>query len=259
MLKSEDVPQPLEMHLAELRSRLIRSLLYVAACTLLAFSVHSELFKLVIEPATGLLRDNAGQIITTKPSEAFFAQMNVALIAGLILASPGIAFEFLAFLWPALPEKIRQFVLVLLPAIVGLFCAGVAFSYFVLVPIILKFFIGFATASNMTSLYTIGEYISFLTRMCLMTGAAFEVPIVVTLLSLVGVITGAGLRRQRPFAIVLILIAAAVLTPTGDPITMSLVAVPVYLLFEVSVLVVWFMEKARGKRARADSEELQET
>lgn len=248
----EDVPLPLEVHLEDLRWHLLRGLIYVMLSTGIAFSFHKELFKVVLTPALDLLASADGHIITTRPSEAFFAHFNLALMLGIIFASPALAAELLAFLWRALPVWLRKGVWLIVPIIVVLFCAGVAFSYFIVVPIILKFFIGFAAASEMQSLYTIGEYISFLTRMSLITGLSFEVPVLVVLLIAAGIVSTRDLGRQRPYLVVGIFIAAAVVTPTGDPITMSLVGVPVYILFELSLIFGRLIEHRR--KAPSDEE-----
>lgn len=238
-MKPESAEMPFLDHLEELRSRLIWSLGFLAVCAIAGFFVVTELNVLGIleRPFHVVLPDQ--DLRYTSPTTPMVVTFKLAFVVGFIMALPLIAYQAWAFLSPALHETERRFVI---PAIgVGfvLFLAGIAMAYFMVLPLGLNFLIGFQ-AESLDPIITVDEYLKFATRLILAFGIIFEMPVVLVFLSLLGIVTPAGLRRYRRHAIILLAACAAILTP-ADIGTMLMLFAPMMVLYEISIWMVWLV------------------
>ena len=225
-------------HLDELRSRLWRILVMVVIAMVLGFFFKEQLFAIVLGPKPEYL-----QLINVELTQQFLIHMRVALWAGLIIASPYIIYEVFAFIAPGLYENERRITIRAVVISYLLFVSGVLLSYFAIFPITVDFLGSYQVADYVTNTITLSSYISVMGIMCLLMGVVFELPVLCWLLAKVGLLKASFMRHYRCHAVVVILILAAVITPTGDPFTLSLVSIPIYLLWELSILIVKKVEK----------------
>jgi len=238
----KDSSMPFWDHVAELRSRLL-----VATAAVVAGTIASFFF---VEPAAAFITRPVGnmQFIYLSPPELFTSYVKIALIGGLVLASPVILFELWLFVRPGLSKRER------LSLVIGLFfgalffAVGAAFSFFVIVPFSLRFFLQYQN-EYVKAMFSFSEYVGFIGSMVLSFGAAFELPIVVSILAGLGIVTGTGLAKVRGISILLIFIAAAILTPP-DVVSQILLGVPLMFLFELSIILAKGQEKRRAKQAK---------
>jgi sec-independent protein translocase protein TatC len=173
--------------------------------------------------------------------------MRVCLISGIILAIPYLTYEFIMFVAPALTPKEKRYVYLILPWIALMFAGGVVFGYFILIPPAIRFLTTFG--SNIaTPQIRIANYISIVTRLLLAIGLVFEMPVVSTFLARLGIVSSQWLASKRKIAIILAFVLAAIITPTFDPINQSLVAVPLVVLYELSI---WLARLVQKKKADA--------
>jgi len=227
-------------HLGELRSRLIRSVIAIAIASVIAFIFRDWIFYILILPAEGI------NLIYIEMTEMIGTIMRVCLAAGIVLAMPYLVYQGIMFVSPALTRKEKKYVYLILPWIALMFLGGVAFGYFILVPPATRFLLTWG-ADIATPEIRIGNYISIVTRLLLAIGFVFEMPVVTTFLSRLGVIKPKWLSDRRRLAIVVAFILAAIITPTFDPINQSLVAVPMIVLYEMSI---WLAKLVQRKESR---------
>lgn len=225
-------------HLNELRRRLIVCLIAIAAGIIIAFVFAEQLFQVLVWPAKGI------HLIFIDVTEMLGTYMQVCLIAGIIVSMPVLVYELIAFVAPALTPREKQYVWIILPFIFLMFIAGVAFSYFVLLPPAMQFLISFG-ADIATPQIRIGNYISLIGRLLLATGMIFEMPVITTFLARLGIISSKWMGQQRKWAIILAFILGAIITPTLDPVNQTLVALPLIALYEMSIWLAKFVEKKR--------------
>ena len=224
---SRDVELPLIEHLRELRSRLIKSALALALTTGLSFVFAQQ--------EVDILKALAGthKLIALKPTEAFVAYLQVAFYTGIALSMPILVYQLFRFLAPGLTKTERRWILISLPAVTLFFVAGMLFCYFLVLPSALNFLLNFGSI-DVTP--TISEFLSFVTHFLLAAGIAFETPVIIFILSKLGIATPKRLGKFRRWAIVLAFVIAAIITPTPDPINQSIVAIPIILLYELGIL-----------------------
>jgi sec-independent protein translocase protein TatC len=222
---------PFLEHLEELRKRLLRSALVVIVCAGVSFYFADELVGWFIAPLGGI------KLHVTEVTGSFSAYLKICLFTGIGAALPFIFYQFWGFVAPGLYPKERKLVLPFVLVATVLFLAGSGFCYYYVLPFALKFMIGFS-GDLLSPIITISSYISFAGMLLIAFGLSFEMPVIAFLLGKLGVITSSFLARGRRIAIVAILLVAAVLTPTPDVITQLLLAVPMYLLYEASIIVV---------------------
>lgn len=217
-------------HLRELRTRV----LYSAGAVVIGMFASLAFAGAV---ARGLERMcTVCRFIYSRPTESFTTYFRVALVLGLALATPVVLFQVVAFVLPALHPSERRRLYVLLPGAGALFAAGLAFAYFIVLPRSVNFLATFQ--SDLAQPYwTFGEYLAFVTNLMLVIGVAFQTPLVVFMLARLGVVSAARLGRYRRHAVLVIAIAAAVLTPTPDPFTMVLVMAPMWILYELGIVL----------------------
>ena len=183
------------------------------------------------------------KLINVELTQQFLTHMRVALWAGLLVVSPYILYHLFAFVAPGLYRTERRLAVRAVVAGYLLFLAGVALNYFVIFPFTVRFLGGYQVSADVENTITLGSYIAVLGVLSLVMGVVFELPVLCWLLAKMGVLKAGFMKRYRRHAIVVIVILAAVITPTGDPFTLSLVAVPIYLLWELSIMVVKHVER----------------
>jgi sec-independent protein translocase protein TatC len=232
-------------HLEELRSRLIWSLAALVALSIAGFFIVTGLDVLgVLErPFHYVL---PGQdLLFTSPTTPVIVTFKLSFVVGLILALPILAWHAWQFFEPALYERERRFVVPAIGLGFVLFLAGIAMAYFFVLPLGLKFLLGFQ-AESLSPIITVDEYLRFATRLILAFGLIFEMPVVLVLFSTLGLVTPEGLRKYQRHAIVGLAAASALLTP-ADPGTMLMLLVPMLLLYELSIVLVRLVGR-RGSR-----------
>jgi sec-independent protein translocase protein TatC len=229
----EELQMTLVEHLDELRSRLVKSALGIGICTALAFFITPWLFDRMIAMAP----ENIKTLYFRSPPEGFMTFFSVALMAGVGLSSPVILFHIIRFVTPALTRREKRLLFSFLPLVALFFGLGVSFGYFVTVPFALKYLLSFTLGGLIQPLIDVGEYISFITTFLLWMGFAFELPIVIFFLSKIGLLSVPRLRAYRKYAILAAFVIAAVITPTPDPLNQCLVAIPLWILYEVGIVL----------------------
>ncbi len=220
-------------HLSELRTRIIRSLVAVFAGSLLSYFCLDEIVSLLTAPA--------GKLYYMRPAEAFFIYIKIALASGALLASPVIFYQIWAFFLPALTTREKTALRFLVPASVALFVGGVVFCYFLVLPLGMDFFMGFAT-DRLQPMLSMESYLDFVLMFLLPFGLIFELPLLLILLAKIGLVTSASLRRSRRYVVFGSFVAAAVLTPP-DVFSQVMLAIPLIALYEFSYFVVKYILK----------------
>ena len=221
--------QPLRDHLQEFRKRLIICLVVVAIAALACYNYVDDIIALLSGPA--------GKLYFMNPSEGFFTYMEIALYAGILFTLPVLLYEVWAFVAPALWPEERRAVLVILPTAVVLFYVGLAFAYYLVIPAAVTFFMGFAT-QTLQPMFSLESYLSFILALTLPFGFIFELPLIVVFLAKIGLVTGDFLKGKRKILIVIAFIFAAVVSPTTDIFTQTMIAVPLIVLYEISLFIV---------------------
>src|SRR2546423_5441126 len=242
-------------HLEELRHRLFWVAGAVVIGVVLAFILLSKLdiIRLLERPILPLLHGQ--KLIYTHPGTSFHILLNASLVLGIILASPVVVAQLWGFLAPALYAHEKRVVIPVLMAMVALFLAGVALSYFVVLPLTLQFLMSIESTA-LTPMISATEYFDFAISMCVAFGLVFEVPIAILALTALGIITPQFLSRYRRHAVIVCLVAGAFITPGADPYSLFALAIPLYVLYELSVFVAIFAYRKRQKRrGRLDAEE----
>ena len=237
---SDDKKVTVLSHLLELRTRLIRSLIAVAIASVLAFIFYDWIFYILKLPAEGI------NLIYIEMTEMIGTIMKVCLAAGIILAMPYLVYHGIMFVSPALTAKEKKYVYLILPWIALMFLGGVAFGYFILIPPATRFLTSFG-ADIATPEIRIGNYIALVTRLLLAIGFVFEMPVITTFLARLGILKPKWLSDHRRTAIIFAFILAAIITPTFDPINQSLVAIPLIVLYEMSI---WLAKLVQPKEPR---------
>lgn len=227
-------------HVEDLRSHLLRMIIYIAAGVGISFSFTLRLMEYLARPVKGLTNLQAIEV-----TEEIGVFMRVALTSGIIIAFPFIAFEIWWFVAPGLKPGERKFGLLGIPLAVLLFVTGVGFTFYILIPAALPFLGGFTTISQF---WTAKEYFGFITGLMLWIGLFFEFPLVVYVLTSIGLVKPRMLAQQWRLAVVIIAILAAAVTPTVDPVNMGLVMLPMILLYFVSIGLSHIAFAARGRK-----------
>lgn len=241
----------LSEHLTELRDRLVRSLIALAVGTVVGYMVFPPVFEVLVEPYCSLstaFRPSGEEcrLVVTTVLEPFSVRIKLSLVIGLIVGGPVIFYQLWRFITPGLLEHERRYALPFVVLSQLMFMGGVAFAYMIL-PFALEVLLAIA-GDAVTPLITAQEYLSFMLTSAVAFGVLFEVPLILSFLALAGVVSAATLRRFRAHAIVGNFLLAAVLTPTPDPVTMSILAIPMVLLYEGAIGVAWFVERRRRKQ-----------
>lgn len=235
---------PLLDHLVELRSRLLKSLVAIAVAFGICLYFARPIFAVLVQP---LVRAGQGKLVYTQLFEAFFVEVKVALFAATMIAFPVIANQLWKFVAPGLYRKEKRALLPFLFATPILFTVGACFAYFITIPLALKFLLGFqGNVGGVTqeALPSVGNYLSFIMQFVMAFGIAFLLPILLMLLERSGIVTREQLVSARRYMIVAAFAIAAVATPP-DILSQFLLAVPLILLYEVSIFAIWFTQRRR--------------
>ena len=229
----DDGSMSLTAHLEELRSRIIKSLLSIVFGSCVAY--------LFLDEITNFLTLPVGKLYYMKPGEAFFTYLKIDITAGFLIALPIIFYHAWKFFLPALTRGERTILGVLVPASVTLFFVGLAFSFFLILPTALKFFMGFGEESeNLQSLFSFGSYFEFVILFVLPFGFVFELPLVIIVLGKMGILTSEKLGKYRRYVFFFSFVIGALVT-SPDIITQIAVAIPIIALYEVGYLVVKYI------------------
>ncbi|OGP73598.1 MAG: twin arginine-targeting protein translocase TatC [Deltaproteobacteria bacterium RBG_16_49_23] len=241
---------PLTSHLQELRKRLVLTFIAVGAGFILCYTFSQNLFDILSRPLLKMMPPGSS-LIFTSVAEAFFTYMKVAFIAGIILVSPFVLYQVWAFVAPGLYRHERRHVIPFVAAGSLFFALGILFAYYVAIPVGFKFLLGYAT-DFIKPMPSMKEYLSFSIKFILAFGLVFEFPVVLVLLARIGVVDAKMLARHRKYAILLIFIFAAVMTPP-DVISQLLMAIPLMGLYELSILLSKIFGKKKKTSPSTDS------
>ncbi|MFC7498738.1 twin-arginine translocase subunit TatC [Enterovirga sp. GCM10030262] len=245
---------PLMDHLVELRRRLIWSAVALLLCFGGCFYFADRIFAFLAQPLVEAFGPGQGKLVYTKLYEAFFVEVRVAFFAAFFLAFPIIANQIWAFVAPGLYSKEKRAFLPFLIATPVLFLTGGALAYYVVMPTAFTFFLGYQGdigGIEQQALPSIGEYLSLVMHFILAFGIAFLLPVLLMLLERAGIVTREQLVRGRRYAILVAFIIAAVATPP-DILSQFMLAVPLILLYELSLIAIWFTERRRARDAGKD-------
>lgn len=251
----DDSKAPLLDHLVELRKRLIRAFLALAVAFGLCFYFAEDIFSFLVQPLVDAFGEDEGVLVYTKLYEAFFVEVRVAFFAAFFLAFPVIANQVWAFVAPGLYAKEKRAFLPFLVATPLLFLTGGALAYYVVMPTAFEFFLGYEGnlgGIRQEALPAVGDYLSLVMHFILAFGIAFLLPVLLMLLERAGIVTRDQLKRGRRYAILVAFVIAAVATPP-DVLSQFMLAVPLILLYELSLIAIWFTERRRARTAKAQA------
>lgn len=257
MFRVSDIDEsqaPLLDHLIELRTRLLRSVLALGVAFAVCLFFADDIFAFLVRPLTAAFPPGEGRLIYTKLYEAFFVELKVALFAAFFVSFPIIANQMWAFVAPGLYAKEKKAFLPFLIATPVLFAAGASLAYFVVMPTAFRWFLGFEGDKGGLKLEALpgtGDYLSLVMQFILAFGISFLLPVLLLLLNRAGIVTRAQLATARRYVIVAIFAVAAVATPP-DAVSQLMLAVPLLLLFEGSLVVMRLTERSEAKRRAAE-------
>ena len=237
-------------HLGELRKRLTKCAYAVAVGFFACYAFAEDIFDILLQPMVGILTDSHFQY--TSPPEAFFTYMKVAFVAGIFVASPYIFYQLWAFVAPGLYEHERKWIIPISLFTALLFVTGALFGYFIVFPFGFEFFASYSN-EKIQFIPKLNEYTTFCLQLLLAFGLIFELPLFMLILARLGIVTADKLKKTRKYAILVIFIVAAILTPP-DPFTQTLMAGPLMVLYELSI----WLAKVFGKKPAPPVEEDEE-
>jgi sec-independent protein translocase protein TatC len=229
-------------HLDELRRRIVHSAIYLALGFVVAYIFHERLYGIIQLPLDRLHI----KLNYTHPMDALNLYLQVSLIGGAILASPFILYQVWLFIAPGLYQKERRFVVPFMAATVGLFLMGASFGYFYVLPGALKILI-LDFGKKFNPIVTIEEYTGFFLSIILGLGISFEMPILIFFLAMFGIVSPSFLWKNIRYAILIIFLVAAIITPSPDPWTMCIYAIPMLSLYLIGIAVAWWVHPSRRK------------
>lgn len=245
----ENEKMPFMSHLEELRTRLIVSVVAVGAGFAVSYALKERVFGLLMRPLAGVMGPDQKMIYTALP-EAFFSYLKVALLSGVILAAPVILHQMWLFIAPGLYRHERKLALPMVLLSTCFFAGGVAFAYFIVFPFAFKYLLGFET-DLVRALPSMREYLGLAATLLIAFGFIFQLPLVITVLAKIGVLTPRFLKKNRKYAVLLFFVVAAVVTPTPDVVNQCLMAGPMIVLYEISIVGA----KVFGKKAPTEEED----
>jgi sec-independent protein translocase protein TatC len=234
-------------HLVELRTRLVRAVYGILVGLVIGIILvypggPVELVDIIIRTFAPI-NENYAPIQAVGTVEQFTSYMTVAFTVGIIVGMPVIVYQLLAFIVPGLTDRERRLIYLVLPFVTLFFLFGLSFGWFITVPTAIRFLIGFSNSELIQTQPTISDFLGTITMLLVINGVVFELPVIIYALAFLGVVDAAQLRKFRRFAVVIVVIVAAVITPTGDPVNLALLALPMYLLYEVGVFLARFVPK----------------
>ena len=246
----DETQAPLLDHLIELRTRLVRAVIALSIAFAVCFYFAEDIFEILVRPLAGAFPAGEGRLIYTKLYEAFFVEVKVALFAAFFVSFPVIANQLWAFIAPGLYAREKKAFLPFIIATPVLFTLGASLAYFLVMPTAFKWFLGFEGVSAgipQEALPAMGDYLDLVMRFILAFGISFLLPVLLLLLNRAGLVTRAQLAGARRYVVVAAFIVGAVITPP-DVISQLLLAVPLMILFEGSLLIMRFSEKKAAEQ-----------
>ena len=247
---SASEPLPLREHFRELRSRVMISMVALLLGSAVCFYFHEEILTLLITPARNVAGDDVS-IIYTEVTELLSTTVKVSLLGGLVLALPVILYHVIRFVAPGLTPRERRILFSFLPAALLAFAGGMAFGYFVMIPPALKFLLTFG-GDVAEPLIRISNIVNIMIRLLFWLGIAFETPLVMYVLAVLGIVSARGFSRFRRLWLVVSFIIAAAITPTIDPLNQAIVAGPLIVLYELGVLLARFAGRRTATALNAE-------
>jgi len=241
-------------HLAELRTRLIYCFLFVGVAFSVCWAYSAELFNIIRKPIAPYLNTSGGGLVYTGVMDKFMAHVKVSFFAAIVLSCPFWIYQIWKFVSPGLLPHERKYGLSFILSATFLFVSGICFVYFLAYPASFEFLMGFGGDID-KPMITIDDYLSFFISTTFVFGLVFELPLVIILLGAFDLVSAKFLREKRKYAVVLLSLVAAIVTPTPDAITMIVMLVPLVLLYEISIFFVSYFEKKRTL-AKTDNETL---
>ena len=237
-----DTPKPFLDHVEDLRKMVVRMAIALGVCMGAAFLFRADIAAFVQGPLLAVDPSRADNLQSLGVADSMTISLKLAFYAGLVVSFPILLYFLAEFVLPALTSRERRVVLVAAVIGFGLFIAGAAFAFYVVLPATLEFFFRDAQMMQWRPTWTVGEYYSFTTQFVLAFGLAFELPVVVLALVKVGLLDHAQMKATRPYAIVVVFVLAAVITPTPDIFTLVLMGAPMVLLYEACIWIARWME-----------------
>ena len=244
----ENSKLPLTQHLSELRKRILISIAVLFTAFLFVFNYSEELFDIltfplkseikldVTSPYIHIIHKTPVSLVFLAPAEAFWMHMKVSFFAALIFVLPVIFYQLWKFISPGLLANEKKYLIPFLASSTILFLTGASFCFVIILPFAMTFLLGYKTGS-LTPMISVGSYVDFCMKFILAFGAIFELPLAIIFLAKFGIVTPAGLAKNRKYAILVSFIAAAILTPTPDAFNQTLMAVPIIILYEIGILL----------------------
>jgi sec-independent protein translocase protein TatC len=224
---------PFTAHLEELRKRLIASFVAVGIGFAISYGFKERLFQILTQPLISVMKQGETLIYTGLP-EAFFTFLKVAFLSGIMIASPVIIYQFWMFVAPGLYDREKRLLIPIVLLSSLFFIGGALFGYFIVFPFGFDFFLGFAT-ETIRPMPSMKEYLSFSAKLLLAFGLVFELPLVITFLARLGIVSVSFLKKNRKYALLLFFVGAAILTPP-DVVTQVMMALPLMVLYEISIV-----------------------
>jgi sec-independent protein translocase protein TatC len=266
-MPEEELRMPFWSHLEELRKRLIRSILWITVGFAVCFNYSEDILKLLMWPMNmkltllssfpylSIVPNQVQQKLHyTTLIEPFWAHLKIALIAGIMLVFPLIMYQLWKFISPGLLPKERRYVGYFVFFSTLFFGIGVLFCYMLLLPFAVPFLLSYKT-ENLIAIIKIGDYIDFVLKFLLASGVVFELPLIIVLLSRMGIVSPEWLAKYRKYAFLAAFIIGAILTPTPDVFNQTILSIPIYLLYEIGIIA----SRIFGRKKKSDSTDLTET
>lgn len=249
-----DIVKPFLEHMEDLRWVILKMVMTLIACMSLSFFWQNDMLRLLRAPLHEVAPLLEKELVIVKITDAFMISIELALFAGIAISLPFLIYFLASFILPALTRQEKKF---LLPGILGsttLFVMGVLVSYEYILPKTLKFFYEYTVKRDFRIMWTWSDYFSFASWLTIGLGLLCQLPIVVIVLAIVGVIDYHFLARTRSYAIAIILVLTVVVAPTPDPLTFLSLGTPVVALYELCIWVVWLMDRRKRKRREREAE-----
>ena len=230
---NNEITSPFTEHLEELRDRILRCFIAIAIGFVICYFFKEELFNILVEPLKSAMGKNDKLIFTGLP-EAFFTYLKAAFISGVIIISPYVLYQFWMFVTPGLYKKEKKILIPIIILSAFFFVGGALFGYFIVFPFGFKFFLSFSS-DTIQAMPSMKEYLGFASKMLFAFGIVFELPLVITFLAKLGIVSVDFLKKNRKYALLIFFIGSAILTPP-DVITQIMMAFPLMLLYEISIV-----------------------
>ena len=246
MKKNEDEKIPFTGHLEELRKRLVACFIAIGIGFAISYCFKEKIFDILSHPLISVMGTDDKMIFTGLP-EAFFTYLKVALLSGFMLAAPVVLYQFWMFVAPGLYQKERRLLVPIVFLSSVFFVGGALFGYFIVFPFGFKFFLGFSS-DTIQALPSMKEYLSFSAKLLLAFGLVFELPLIITFLAKMGLVSVDFLKKNRKYALILFFAGSAILTPP-DVVTQIMMALPLMVLYEISILGARVFGKKKAKQS----------